>query len=116
MRVMWNSLSYLFNFWLRWVFAAMLGFPSVAMSRGYLSCGAQASPYGGSSRCRAQAQAARALGFNRSGFQALEHKLSGCGGWVQPPHDMWNPPRPEMATVSLILAGRLLTTEPPGKP
>ena len=34
MRVLWNALSYLFKFWLRWVFAAALGLSSVAMSRG----------------------------------------------------------------------------------
>ena len=84
MRVMWNSLSYLFNFWLCWVFAAALGLSSVATSRGYLSCGAQASPYGGSSRCRARASGTWASVVAVHGLSCPEACgiFLFCGAWL----------------------------------
>ena len=50
-----------------------------------------------------------------------EHKLqtrrlSSCGPRVQLLCGMWDPPRPGLEPVSPALAGRLLTTAPPGKP
>ena len=41
--------------------------------------------------------------------------LSRCGTWAQLLHGMWNPPGPEIQPVSPALAGRLLSTVPPGK-
>ena len=43
-------------------------------------------------------------------------RLSNCGSWAQPLHGMWDLPRPGLEPVSPALAGRLLTTAPPGKP
>ena len=51
----------------------------------------------------------------------VEHKLqtrrlSSCGSRTQPLCGMWDLPRPGLQPVSPALAGRLLTTAPPGKP
>ena len=43
-------------------------------------------------------------------------RLSNCGAWAQLLHGMWDPPRPGLEPVSPALAGRFLTTAPPGKP
>ena len=43
-------------------------------------------------------------------------RLSNCGSWAYLLHGMWEPPRPGLKPVSPALAGRLLTTAPPGKP
>ena len=48
------------------------------------------------------------------GSQALEYKLN-SGTRAQPPHGMWNVPRPGIKPVSPALAGRFLTTGPPVK-
>ena len=50
------------------------------------------------------------------GSCALEHRLSSWGSWAQVLYSMWNLPRPRMEPISLALAGRFFTTEPPGKP
>ena len=49
------------------------------------------------------------------GMQALDCRLISCGMWTLLPHVMWNLPRPGIEPVSPALAGRFLTTEPPGK-
>ena len=43
-------------------------------------------------------------------------RLSNCGSRAQPLRGMRGPPRPGLEPVSPALAGRLSTTEPPGKP
>ena len=43
-------------------------------------------------------------------------RLSNCGSRAQLLHGMWDPPRPGLEPVSPVLAGRLSTTVPPGKP
>ena len=43
-------------------------------------------------------------------------RLSSCGPWAQLLRGMWDPPRPGLEPMSPALAGRLSTTEPPGKP
>ena len=43
-------------------------------------------------------------------------RLSNCGSRAQPLHGMWDLPRPGLEPVSPALAGRFLTTAPPGKP
>ena len=47
---------------------------------------------------------------------ALERRLSSCGSRAQLLHDMWDLPGPGLEPLSPALAGRFLTTEPPGKP
>ena len=43
-------------------------------------------------------------------------RLSSCGSRAQLPRGMWDLPGPGLEPVSPALAGRLLTTAPPGKP
>ena len=43
-------------------------------------------------------------------------RLSSCGSWALSLRCMWDLPRPGLEPVSPALAGRLSTTEPPGKP
>ena len=43
-------------------------------------------------------------------------RLSSCGSRAQLLRGMWELPRPGLEPVSPALAGRLLTTAPPGKP
>ena len=43
-------------------------------------------------------------------------RLSSCGSRAQLLHGMWGLPRPGLEPVSPALAGRFLTTAPPGKP
>ena len=44
------------------------------------------------------------------------HRLSNCGSRAQLLRSMWDLPRPGLEPVSPALAGRFLTTAPPGKP
>ena len=43
-------------------------------------------------------------------------RLSSCGSRAQPPHGMWDLPRPGLEPASPALAGRLSTTALPRKP
>ena len=44
------------------------------------------------------------------------HRLSNCGSRAQLVRGMWDLPRPGLEPVSPALAGRFLSTAPPGKP
>ena len=44
------------------------------------------------------------------------HRLSSCGSQAQLLRGMWDLPRPGLEPMSPALAGRFLTTAPPGKP
>ena len=50
------------------------------------------------------------------GSWALEHRLKGCGPWASLLHSVWDLPGSGIESVSPALAGRLFTSEPPGKP
>ena len=110
----------------------MSGLSLLAVRRATLCCGARASHCGGFSCCRTWALGARASvvvarGLSRCGTQALERRLSSygsralecrlssCGARAELPRGMWDPPRPGLEPVSPALAGRFLTTAPPGK-
>ena len=72
------------------------------------------------SRCRAwalgtQASVVVARGLSSCGLRALEHRLSSCGAQAQFLHGMWDIPGPGIESMSPALAGRFLTTAPPGK-
>ena len=54
-------------------------------------------------------------GFSSCGSRALEHRLSSCGSRAQLLCSMWDLPGPGLEPVSPELAGRFLTTAPPGK-
>ena len=73
------------------------------------------------SRCGARALGAWAsvvvaCGLSSCGSRALEHRLSSCGAQAQLLRGMWDLPGPGLKPVSPALAGRVLTTVPPGKP
>ena len=86
-----------------------------------LYCSVQASHCSGFSCFRAralgtQASVVAAYGLSSCGSRALERRLSSCGAQAQLLHSMWDLPRPGLEPVSPALAGRFLTTLPPGKP
>ena len=58
----------------------------------------------------------RSVGFSSCGSWALERRLSSCGPQVYLLCGMWDLPGPGIEPVSPTLAGRFLTTVPPGKP
>ena len=85
-----------------------------------LRCGAQASHCRGFSCCAAQALGARASvvvarGLISCGLPALECRLSSCGARAQLLLGMWDLPGPGLEPMFPALAGRFLTTAPPGK-
>ena len=49
------------------------------------------------------------------GLQQVACRLSSCGAWAQLLRGMWDLPGPGLKPVSPALAGRFLTTAPPGK-
>ena len=51
-----------------------------------------------------------------AGHRLQTRRLSNCGSWAQLLRGMWDLPRPGLEPVSPALAGRFLTTAPPGKP
>ena len=84
-----------------------------------LRCGARAS-CGGFSCCGAwalgtQASVVVACRLSSCGSWALERRLSSCGARAQLLRGMWDLPGPGLEPVSPALAGRFLTTAPPGK-
>ena len=89
-------------FWLCWVFVAAYGFSLVAASMGYslLWC----------------------VGFSLQWLLLLQSTGSRLAGSVVTVHGlsllrgMWDIPGPGLEPVSPALAGRFLTTAPPGKP
>ena len=89
-----------FFFWLHWVSVAARGLSLVAAKGGYSSLWCA----GFSLRWLLLL---RSTGSRCAGF-------SSCGTWAQLLH-AWDLPRPGLETVSPALAGRFLTTAPPGK-
>ena len=111
---------FIYYFWLCWVFIAACGLSLVAASRATLHCGVQASHCGGFSCCRtralgAWASVAVAHRLSSCGSRALQRRLSSCGARTQLLHGMWDLPGPGHEPVSPALAGRFLTTVPPGR-
>ena len=62
-----------------------------------------------------QASVVVAHRLSSCGLRALEHRFSGCGARAQLLRSMWDLPGPGLEPVSPALAGRFLTTAPPGK-
>ena len=95
-------LIYFIYFWLCWVFVVARGFSLVAESRGYSSL--------------------RCVGFSlwwllllwSTGSRCVG--FSSCGSRALLLHGTWDLPGPGLKPVSPELAGRFLTTVPPGKP
>ena len=86
-----------------------------------LHCGAWASHCGGFSCCGAWvlgtwASVVVTRRLSNCGSRALEHRLSSCGTRAYLLRGMWDLSGPGLEPVSPALAGRFLTTAPPGKP
>ena len=96
-----NLFLYFYS-WLCWVFISVRGLSPVAASGGHSSL--------------------RHVGFfTIATSPAAEHRLqtrrlSNCGSGAQLLRGTWDLPGPGLEPVSPALAGRLSTTEPPGKP
>ena len=90
------------------------GFSLVATSRGYSSL--QCAGFSLRWLLLLRSTGSRCADFSSCGSWALEHRLSSCGTRAQLFHGMWDLPRPGLEPVSSALAGRFLTTVPPGKP
>ena len=58
----------------------------------------------------------QARGLSSCVLQTLERRLSSCGAQAQLLRGMWDLPGPGLEPVSPALAGRFLTSVPPGKP
>ena len=113
--------SFIYYFWLYWVFTAGSRLSLVAMSWGYSLSWCMVSPCRGFSCCRARAVAwagsvVVARGLSSCGSWALEHGLNSCGAWIYLFLSTWDPPKPGNKPLSPALAGGFFTTEPPGKP
>ena len=93
-----ESLFIYFFVFVFYLFLAVLG----------LRCSAWASHCGGFSCC-----GSRALGAWAS--VVVAHRLSSCGARAYLLHSMWYLPGPGIEPVPPALAGRFLTTVPPGK-
>ena len=90
----------------RWAITDALVFPS---------CGEWGLPFIAVHQLQAKASAVAAQGLSSCGCQALGHRLGSRGTWAQLLHSKWDLPQPGIKPVSPALAGRFLTTGPPGK-
>ena len=115
-----NLFIYLFVFGCFGSSLLRVGFLQLQRAGATLRCGAWASHCGGFFCCGAWALGAGASvvvarGLSSCGSRALERRLSSCGAWAQLLCVMWDLPGPGLEPVSPALAGRFLTTVPPGK-
>ena len=127
--VAWHSSFHFFLFFKISIhlFLAALGlqccvqvFSSCSKQELISSCRAQTSHWGGFSCCRAWnlgtwASAVAMYGLSSYSLQALEHRFSSCVAWALLFCSMWDLPRPGIKPMCPALAGRFLTTRPPGK-
>ena len=96
-----NKFIYLY-FWMHWVFVAARGLSLVSASRGYSSM--QCASFSLRWLLLLRSTGSRRLGF------------SSCGVRAQLLRGTWDLPRRGLEPVSPALAGRFLTTAPPGRP
>ena len=108
-----RALSLFLNGSLKWFFLFIYYFLAALGP----CCWAQAS-----SSCSKQgllsswgAWASHCGGFCRDAWALGHPGFRSCGPWAQLLRGMWSLPRPGIKTASPALAGRLLTTRPPGK-
>ena len=99
----------------------MRGLSLVLRAGAALRRSAQASHCGGFSCFGAQALGAwtsvvAVHGLSSCSTRALERRLSSCGSRALLLRGMWDLLSPGIEPVFLALAGRFLTTAPPGKP
>ena len=109
-----NLFILLIYFWLHWVFVVACGLSLAVASGGYSLL-----------RCLCfslwwllllRSTGSRCTGFSSCGSRALKSRLSSCGARAKLLHGMWDLPAPGLEPMSPALAGRFLTTAPPGKP
>ena len=114
-----NKFIYLFIYFFGCVGSSLLraGFLKLRRAGATLRCGAWASHCGGFSCCGAQALGARAsvVVARRLRARALERRLNSCDAQAYLLCSMWDLPGPGIEPMSPALAGRFLTTAPPGK-
>ena len=98
-----------------WVFVAAPGLFSSFGELGLLSgcTAAQACLCSGISCSRARALGL--MGFSSGSSWALEHRLNCCGAEAWLLCDLWDLLGPGIEPMSPAMAGRFITTEPPGK-
>ena len=97
-----------------------VGFLQLWQAGATLCCSARASHCSGFSCCGSWALGTRtsvvvAHGLSSCGLLALEHGLSSCGARAQLLRGTWDLCGPRLEPMSPALAGRFLTTVPPGK-
>ena len=114
-------LFYLFIFGCVGSSLLLSGFLQLRRVGATLRCSARASHCGGFSCCGAwalgtQASVVVARGLSSCGSWTLECRLNSCGAWALLLRGVWDLPGPGLKSVSPALAGRFLTTAPPGKP
>ena len=109
---MLSTLLKFIYFCLHWFFVAACGLSLVVRSGAYSSL-----QNAGSGARRLQSLAAHRLSSGGPWVleQVLEAGLHGCGTWAKLPHCMWDLCRAGIRPVFPALAGRFLTTGPPGK-
>ena len=101
-------------FWLYWFFIFFL-----FLAWDFSSCNEQGLLF--VAACRAShcrgfcSMGSRLVGFSSCNTQALDHRLLSYVAWAYLLHSMRNLPRQGTEPVSPVLAGRFLSTEPPGK-
>ena len=105
---------------MHWVFIAARGLSLIVASGGYSLLWCTCFSCDGFSCCRAralgmQASVVVALGLSSCGLWALERRLSSCGAWALLLCSMWDLPSLGIEPMSPALAGRFLTTAPPGQ-
>ena len=108
---------FIYYLWLHWVFVAVRRLSLVAASGGYslLRCASfslRLLLLLRSTGARRAGFSSCATWFSSCASQALERRLSSC---VARACGMWDLPGPGLKPVSPALAGRFLTTAPPGK-
>ena len=107
--IIFINLFIFFYFWLCWVFIAVCELSLVAASGGYSSL-----------RCTGFSLRwpllFRSTGPRVQASVVVTRGLSSCGTRAQLLCHMWDLPGPGIEPVSPALAGRFLTTVPPGKP
>ena len=111
--IFFNEFYLFFYFCQRWVFIAGHGLSLIVVSQWFFSCKSTGFSLRqllslGSTGCRAR-------GLSDRSSRVLERRLSSCGAWAKLLHGVWNLPGPGIRPVSPALAGRFLTTGPPGR-
>ena len=113
-----SNFFFFFNFiylWLHWVFVAARGLSLVAASGGYSSLWCTGFLLRWLLVAEHGLQARRLQQLQHASSAVAVRGLGSCGARAQLLRGTWDLPRPEIEPMSPSLAGRFLTTAPPGK-